>query len=156
MLSEWMKDIMVCGILFSLLLYMAPNPGMKRYIQTVVGAVMVIMVLSPVMKLMKCEDRLNFNLYRESVGNYIDSSDDEIYVNAMEKVVAEYIKEKRGFDTRVHIELSPNMDIRQMTIYIDWESVNINADENIDKTRGSIKSDAAGKYGLDEELITVI
>ena len=45
MLREWITNIIVCGILFSVILYLVPDPKMKKYIQTAIGFVMMIVVL---------------------------------------------------------------------------------------------------------------
>ena len=48
MLAEWLKNIVVCSILFSVVLYIAPDPKMRRYVQAAVGFVMMMVVINPV------------------------------------------------------------------------------------------------------------
>lgn len=41
---------------------------MRRYIQTAVGFVMIIVVLTPVIKLVVSDEQILFNVYEESIG----------------------------------------------------------------------------------------
>ena len=72
MLREWITNIIVCGILFSVILYLVPDPKMKKYIQTAIGFVMMIVVLTPVIRWLHSDDRVIFDMYEESLGANID------------------------------------------------------------------------------------
>ena len=76
MLREWITNIIVCGILFSVILYLVPDPKMKKYIQTAIGFVMMIVVLTPVIRWLHSDDRVIFDMYEESLGANIDGGDD--------------------------------------------------------------------------------
>ena len=61
MLAEWLKNIVVCSILFSVVLYIAPDPKMRRYVQSAVGFVMMMVVINPVIGWLGYADRIEFN-----------------------------------------------------------------------------------------------
>lgn len=143
MLREWITNIIVCSILFSVILYLTPDPRMKKYIQTAVGFVMMIVVLSPVIRFLHSEDRMVFDMYAESLGTDI-GEDDDVYVGLMEGVVENFLKDKYGVDSDVVITLSDAMEIEEMRI-----SILKNAD------RDGIAQAAAAEYGISQEKISV-
>lgn len=143
MLREWITNIIVCSILFSVILYLTPDPRMKKYIQTAVGFVMMIVVLSPVIRFLHSEDRMVFDMYAESLGTDI-GEDDDVYVGLMEGVVENFLKDKYGVDSDVVITLSDAMEIEEMRI-----SILKNAD------RDEIAQAAAAEYGISQEKISV-
>lgn len=143
MLREWITNIIVCSILFSVILYLTPDPRMKKYIQTAVGFVMMIVVLSPVIRFLHSEDRMVFDMYAESLGTDI-GEDDDVYVGLMEGVVENFLKDKYGVDSDVVITLSDAMEIEEMRI-----SILKNAD------RDGIAQAAAAEYGISQEKIFV-
>ena len=143
MLREWITNIIVCSILFSVILYLTPDPKMKKYIQTAVGFVMMIVVLSPIIRFLHSEDRMVFDMYAESLGTDI-GEDDDVYVGLMEGVVENFLKDKYGVDSDVVITLSDAMEIEEMRI-----SISKNAD------RDGIAQAAAAEYGISQEKISV-
>ncbi len=143
MLREWITNIIVCSILFSVILYLTPDPRMKKYIQTAVGFVMMIVVLSPVIRFLHSEDRMVFDMYAESLGTDI-GEDDDVYLGLMEGVVENFLKDKYGVDSDVVITLSDAMEIEEMRI-----SILKNAD------RDGIAQAAAAEYGISQEKISV-
>ncbi len=143
MLREWITNIIVCSILFSVILYLTPDPKMKKYIQTAIGFVMMIVVLSPVIRWLHSEDRMIFDMYEESLGTDI-GEDDDVYVGLMEGVVENFVKDKYGVDSDVVITLSDAMEIEEM-----WINISGNADHD------GIAQAAAAEYGISQEKISV-
>ncbi len=143
MLREWITNIIVCSILFSVILYLTPDPKMKKYIQTAIGFVMMIVVLSPVIRWLHSENRMVFDMYEESLGTDI-GEDDDVYVGLMEGVVENFVKDKYGVDSDVVITLSDTMEIDGM-----WINISENADHD------GIAQAAAAEYGISQEKISV-
>lgn len=115
----------------------------EKYIQTAVGFVMMIVVLSPVIRFLHSEDRMVFDMYAESLGTDI-GEDDDVYLGLMEGVVENFLKDKYGVDSDVVITLSDAMEIEEMRI-----SILKNAD------RDGIAQAAAAEYGISQEKISV-
>ena len=143
MLREWITNIIVCGILFSVILYLVPDPKMKKYIQTAIGFVMMIVVLTPVIRWLHSDDRVIFDMYEESLRANIDGGDDEVYVD-------------------VDIELSDEMEIAGIRVIISgdnpMEGENAQTGKQIDHGEadsGEMSKVLSDEYGLDQEKISI-
>ncbi|TCU72782.1 stage III sporulation protein AF [Tissierella praeacuta] len=64
-ISTWLKDIVVLFILISIAELIMPKGNMKKYINMVIGLLIIFTIISPFAKLLK----LNFN-FEQSVFNY--------------------------------------------------------------------------------------
>jgi stage III sporulation protein AF len=73
-ISSWLKDIVVLFILISIVELIMPKGNMKRYINLVIGLLIIYTIINPFAKLMK----LDFNLDQE-VFNY--SKPNEVAIN---------------------------------------------------------------------------
>lgn len=155
MAADWIKSVLICSILFSVVVYIAPNPRMRRYVQTAVGFVMIIVVMSPVLSAMKCEDRLAFNLYEESLGTWISDGDDEVYIAAMEQVVDTYLHDNWGIEADVDIDITEELAIKSMTVHIDYTYMSSVEDINSTFIR-SVSRGLSREYGIDEGRIIIM
>mgnify|MGYP004450932025 CR=1 FL=1 len=153
MLAEWIKNIVICSILFSVILHVAPDPKMRRYIQIAVGLVMIIVVMNPLIDMMKCDDRIIFNIYEESMGMCIEPGEDAVYERSMEMVVKQFIYDRYGADTDVHVVMGNDMQLQEIDIYVDQENLK---KENItypDKWYTALAPAVAKEYGLDSSRV---
>mgnify|MGYP001703987943 FL=1 len=162
MLREWITNIIVCGILFSVILYLVPDPKMKKYIQTAIGFVMMIVVLTPVIRWLHSDDRVIFDMYEESLGANIDGGDDEVYVELMEKVIQDFISDRYGTYADVDIELSDEMEIAGIRVILSgdnpMEGENAQTGKQIDHGEadpGEMSKVLSDEYGLDQEKISI-
>lgn len=162
MLREWITNIIVCGILFSVILYLVPDPKMKKYIQTAIGFVMMIVVLTPVIRRLHSDDRVIFDMYEESLGANIDGGDDEVYVELMEKVIQDFISDRYGTYADVDIELSDEMEIAGIRVILSgdnpMEGENAQTGKQIDHGEadsGEMSKALSDEYGLDQEKISI-
>ena len=145
MLAEWLKNIVVCSILFSVVLYFAPDPKMRRYVQSAVGFVMMMVVINPVIGWLGYADRIEFNTYSESLGMDVAEGDDEMYVRAMEEVVERFISDNCNADAVVRIVTGEELGIDSMEIYIQSDKVDTDG----------LRSAVSEEYGVDENRITI-
>lgn len=145
MLAEWLKNIVVCSILFSVVLYIAPDPKMRRYVQTAVGFVMMMVVINPVIGWLGYADRIEFNTYSESLGMDVAEGDDEMYVRAMEEVVERFISDNCNADAVVRIVTGEELGIDSMEIYIQSDKVDTDG----------VRSAVSEEYGVYENRITI-
>lgn len=168
MLKEWITNIIVCSILFSILLYLVPDPKMKRYIQTAVGLVMMIVVISPVIRWLDSDGRIEFNMYTEAVQQTFDETDTGVYVDLMENVVKNFLMDKYGIGSEVRIVLSSDMEIDAMDISIQeasqkGDAVADGSDMGEMKSGGAVKETVketvkeilAQEYGVPPDRISV-
>lgn len=92
-ISSWLKDIVVLFILISIAELIMPKGNMKRYINLVIGLLIIFTIVNPFAKLMK----LDFNL-DQAIFNYSKSDDylnnDEKFYMQQEKQIESLYKEK--------------------------------------------------------------
>ena len=153
---EWIKNVVICSILFSVMLHIAPDPKMRRYIPTAVGFVMIIVVLTPVIKLVVSDEQILFNVYEESIGLEIEAGDDAVYVMSMEQVIEQYIEDRYGVYVKADIVLTDNMEIDSIGISVDYREMNgkgISMNEN--DFRG-IADAVAAEYGISTDRIIIM
>lgn len=152
MLKEWITNIIVCSILFSVLLYLTPDPKMKRYIQTAVGFVMMIVVISPVIRWLDSDGRIEFNMYSEALQQNFDGTDTDVYVDLMENVVRNFLKDKYGINSEVSIVLSSSMEIETMNIYV--QDTEQKTEQKTEQEESSIVNGADTSKKLNYEVVT--
>ena len=93
-ISTWLKDIVVLFILISIAELIMPKGNMKKYINMVIGLLIIFTIISPFAKLLK----LNFN-FEQSVFNYSKANgfkniqNSEFYIQ-QEKQIEKVYKEK--------------------------------------------------------------
>lgn len=93
-ISTWLKDIVVLFILISIAELIMPKGNMKKYINMVIGLLIIFTIISPIAKLLK----LNFNL-DQTVFNYSKANihefkeNNELYIQ-QEKQIEKIYKEK--------------------------------------------------------------
>lgn len=155
-LLEWIKNVVICSILFSMMLHIAPDPKMRRYIQTAVGFVMMIVVLTPVIKLAVSDEQILFNVYEESIGMEINAGDDDVYVKSMELVIEQFVADRYGVDVKADITLTENMEIDSIGLAVDYREMNregISMNENDFK---GIADAVASEYGISADRIIIM
>lgn len=93
-ISSWLKDIVVLFILISIAGLIMPKGNMKKYIDLVIGLLIIFTIISPFAKLIK----MDFNL-SEAVFNYsrpvdnLNISSEEFYIE-QEKQIESVYKDK--------------------------------------------------------------
>lgn len=93
---SWIKNILIFMIINTIIMNLLGNKSYKKYVSIVSGMVLVLIVISPVMKLMKLEGNLDYYLQANEFA--IETSDFKNDLNRMEEeqrdaIFAEY-KEK--------------------------------------------------------------
>lgn len=150
MLAEWIRSVLICAILFSVILYIAPNPQMRGYVRTAVGFVMIIVVLSPLLSLLSYEDRLTFDLYSEVIGTGLTDGENDLYADAIEVIVQDYIYDSYGISAQVDITLSEDSVIKGMSVTIDYSRT------PSEVLYDSMRSGLSERYDIDEGLIIIM
>lgn len=93
-ISSWLKDIVVLFILISIAGLIMPKGNMKRYIDLVIGLLIIFTIISPFTKLMKMDFNLEEAVFNYSkAGDFIKMGNDEFYLE-QEKQIEKVYKEK--------------------------------------------------------------
>lgn len=92
---NWIKNIVIYMIINTVIMNLLGNKSYKKYVSIVSGMILVLIVVSPLVKLMKLEDKMNYFLQYNNFA--IDSSDfknqlKQVETEQEEAVFAEYEK----------------------------------------------------------------
>ncbi len=93
-ISTWLKDIVILFVIISIAELIMPKGNMKKYINMVIGLLIIFTIISPFAKLLK----LNFN-FEQTVFNYSkpniirDIEENQLYIQ-QEKQIEKIYKEK--------------------------------------------------------------
>lgn len=114
-ISSWLKDIVVLFILISIAERIMPKGNMRKYINLVIGLLIIFTIISPFVKLIKLDFKLD-----EVVFNYSKSKDNEInkgneFYTQQEKQIEKIYKEKISKELIKLVEKNSDYKV----IYID-------------------------------------
>lgn len=137
------------------MLYAAPNPQMKRYVQTAVGFVMIIVVMNPVTTLINGGDVMTFDMLSKSLGTEIEEGDDALYVAAMEDIVEKFVYDEYGITAEVDISLEAELTISGMSVTLRAADRSGIMEPGPELSR-LIRSDLSEEYGIEERLIIIM
>ncbi len=119
---SWIKNILIYMIINTIIMNLLGNKSYKKYVSIVSGMILVLIVISPVMKLMNLEDNMDYYLSANEFS--VQASEFQYDVNRMEKaqrdaVFAEYREKIR---TKVEAVLLEEM------IYLEDFNVTLDQD----------------------------
>ncbi|MDD3172446.1 MAG: stage III sporulation protein AF [Herbinix sp.] len=117
---SWIKNIVVYMIINTIIMNLLGNKSYKKYVSIVSGMILVLIVISPLVKLMKLEDNLDYFLQSNDFA--IESSDFKNELNQMEEeqsdaIFAEY-KEKIKKQVE-ELLLAENVYLKSFQVEID-------------------------------------
>lgn len=87
MLLAWIKNIVLFILFSSLVFFLLPDEKYRKYMQTAVGFVLAIIVLTPVLSAGGLNDILSFDYYYESVAGAPGNGDVTYYTDVMETMI---------------------------------------------------------------------
>jgi len=91
--SSWLKDIVVLFIIISIAELIMPKGNMKRYINLVIGLLIIFTIINPFAKLMKLDFNLDQAIFNYSKPNDLINKDEEFYLQ-QEKQIENLYKDK--------------------------------------------------------------
>lgn len=141
MLKEWVESIVVFTILFSCVLYLVPHEKYKKYIQTAIGFIMMIIIIHPLLSLGDIKTGLEFDDYYEIGSVLVSGNDKNYYCGVLESVIEEHILSQTGVSCELQIELDEAGAIKR---------VSVKTENNRQET---VKKILTKEYGVSEELI---
>ncbi len=108
-ISTWLKDIVVLFILISIAELIMPKGNMKKYINMVIGLLIIFTIISPFAKLLKLNFNLEQTVFNYSKENIFESKENnelsihqeeqikEIYKEKISNEISELIEEKTDY-----------------------------------------------------------
>lgn len=91
-ISSWLKDIVILFIIISIAELIMPNGNMKRYINLVIGLLIIFTVVSPFAKFIKLDFDLDQAIFNYSKPNDLINIDEKFYIQ-QEKQIEDLYKE---------------------------------------------------------------
>lgn len=144
-ISSWLKDIVVLFILISIAGLIMPKGNMKKYIDLVIGLLIIFTIISPFTKLMKMDFNLEEAVFNYSkAGDFIKMGNDEFYLE-QEKQIEKVYKEKISSEIIKLIEEESIYKVVDVSIgllddkekYGDIEYLNILLSESMEDVKGN-------------------
>lgn len=135
-LRSWVKDITIMFILLSIVELALPNSNIKRYVNMVVGFMIIIVIISPFIKLINN----NFNVEREIFKSMID----EVKFQYEEDSKLQELQERQIKETYLS-KLKENVK----------ETINGMLDYEVDDVKISIYEDEKN-YGNIKDIVIVM
>ncbi len=143
---DWMKSILVFTIFFSVILFMMPDEKYKKYVQTAIGFVMIIVVINPIVDMLGFSDELSFDIRYEVMKEEFSDTDDAYYSDIVAAIIKEDIYDTYGADMQVHVYL----DESQKISHVELSGSLLETEQEKD-----IRDNLSKKYGINEDMIII-
>lgn len=119
MLLAWIKNIVLFILFSSLVFFLLPDEKYRKYMQTAVGFVLAIIVLTPVLSAGGLNDILSFDYYYESVAGAPGNGDVTYYTDVMETMIEDHLRDLFQLDSKVAITFDENYTITAVEYRLD-------------------------------------
>lgn len=168
---SWVKNIAFYLILVAMLTHILPNSNYKKYVKFFTGLLLVIIVISPVIKLLQAEDTLDQSYLIESIKeeySSIKNSNEDVEYVQQEAILRAYQKEVESqiseivisqglYPTKVSVTLGINSEygiesIEKVSIVASLEEVQESGIYIEDVQIGQEESDTLQEINIKNEL----
>lgn len=149
MLLAWIKNIVLFILFSSLMFFLLPDEKYRKYMQTAVGFVLAIIVLTPVLSAGGLNDILSFDYYYESVAGAPGNGDVTYYTDVMETMIEDHLRDVFQMDSKVAIIFDENYTITAVEVDVTTgkldtkndieDNVKINMEDNTRSERTTEK-----------------
>lgn len=129
---SWIKNIIIYMIINTIIMNLLGNKSYKKYVSVVSGMILVLIVISPVMKLMKINENLDY--YLQSNEFAIETSDFKNRLYQMEEEQSEAVF--NDYERKVKLQVEELL--HSYNIYLDSFDVTIDRDSK-SQTFGEIQ-----------------
>lgn len=143
MLLAWIKNIVLFILFSSLVFFLLPDEKYRKYMQTAVGFVLAIIVLTPVLSAGGLNDILSFDYYYESVAGAPGNGDVTYYTDVMETMIEDHLRDVFQLDSKVAITFDKNYTIT--AVEVDVAAVDA----------AKLRQEIAKEYKISEDRIKV-
>ncbi len=118
LISLWIKDIVILFTLISIAELVMPKGNMKRYIELVIGILIMFTIISPFAKLMRYDFKFNNSIYNYTREQEKIKNEDGFYISQEETIKSLVIEKIKGEVLQIIME---NTDYIVLNIDIDLE-----------------------------------
>lgn len=112
----WIKNIVLFILFSSLMFFLLPDEKYRKYMQTAVGFVLAIIVLTPVLSAGGLNDILSFDYYYESVAGAPGNGDVTYYTDVMETMIEDHLRDTFQLNSKVAITFDENYTITAVAV----------------------------------------
>ncbi len=153
MLLAWIKNIVLFILFSSLVFFLLPDEKYRKYMQTAVGFVLAIIVLTPVLSAGGLNDILGFDYYYESVAGTPGKGDVTYYTDVMETMIKDHLRDTFQLDSKVAIIFDENYTITAVEVDVVSTTSDSAADTIVDAA--NLRQEIAKEYKISEDRIKV-
>ena len=151
MLLAWIKNIVLFIMFSSLVFFLLPDEKYRKYMQTAVGFVLAIIVLTPVLSAGGLNDILSFDYYYESIAGALGNGDVTYYTDVMETMIEDHLRDTFQLDNKVTITFDENYTITAVDV-VSTTSDSV-ADTTVDVAK--LRQEIAKEYKISEDRIEI-
>ncbi len=146
---DWIKNIVIYMIVNNIIMNLLGNKSYKKYVSIVSGMILVLIVISPLIKLMKLDENLNYFIEYNDFA--IEASDFKTDLSRMEEAQSEAIFAEYEEKIRKQVEDSlaeENVYLKTFDVTIDTDTKHETFGEIIkmDITASMERSETQGKH----------
>lgn len=153
MLLAWIKNIVLFILFSSLVFFLLPDEKYRKYMQTAVGFVLAIIVLTPVLSAGGLNDILSFDYYYESVAGAPGNGDVAYYTDVMETMIEDHLRDTFQLDSKVTITFDESYTVTAVKVDV----VSTTSDSTTDRTMdaANLRQEIAKEYKISEDRIEI-
>lgn len=131
MLLAWIKNIVLFILFSSLVFFLLPDEKYRKYMQTAVGFVLAIIVLTPVLSAGGLNDILSFDYYYESVAGAPGNGDVTYYTDVMQTMIKDHLRDTFQLDSKVAITFDENYTITAVDVTVGELDTKNDVEDNV-------------------------
>ena len=147
---SWIKNIVLFILFSSLVFFLLPDEKYRKYMQTAVGFVLAIIVLTPVLSAGGLNDILSFDYYYESVAGAPGNGDVTYYTDVMETMIEDHLRDVFQLDSKVAITFDENYTITAVEVDVTTGRTEVENDI-ANKAKPDMENDSVNKVNTDME-----
>lgn len=145
-LKNWVIDIAILFVIVSLVEIVVPNSNMKRYINVVIGMLIIIVIIAPFVSLIKHDYDIDKEIYRNIINQFeSNESKDSKLLSAQEMQIKEIYINKLKNDIKKLINEESDYEVVDVNVYIseknedygDIEGIELVLNNEIEKEKNS-------------------
>ena len=122
---SWIKDLVLLFVIISLVELIMPKGTMRRYINFVVGLLIIFTVINPFINLSNLDFQLERELFR-NIDNQIEDSEEDMISNQDAQIESIY-KEKIAKEVIAYLENNTDYKVASLDLQIDKAQENFGA-----------------------------
>ncbi len=115
-ISSWLKDIVVLFVLITIAELIMPNGNMKKYINLVIGLLIIVTIINPFIRLFKLDFSLDKAVMNYSKNGKLEGDDNEEFYSQQNNQIEKVYKERIRNELAKLIEDETNYKVLDITV----------------------------------------